>query len=656
MTSRRTFVSLALCGLLTAGAAGDATDTATTRPHRRREGVNLVGDASVAMGTAWTLLGGAAFDRAVSHKVDGSGAIRLTKPIPDGSMAFSDYVPVREAAHYTFALYMRTINGPTYAGAQVALYDRDRRFLRNLTTGRLGTTRDGAWEEAALSFTVPKGTAYVRLQAYKTENTRPGGQVWVDDFYLGEGLGLEQPPALKHGFRGGEVRVDALGNFEIRKGTRWIPFFPLCIYSDNARDPSVYSRQGWNTVIWTGDAEQVRKAREAVSVLNPEGMMAGFSLAQYTFPNGWAYNDLKDLATKLREIRERKLADNLLLYYWDNEMNHGQWDVPAAVIRTVRTVDADAVGRPQRPVYALQGEFNIARVHAARGLTDVSGTYVGGAASVAGMDGTDGLFFLDRLEGQSTPAAFAQFSGVKGPGDMRLRLYSAVLLGARAMGYWRDCFDPQSRRDNPDVGPVDEKPWWPDFPNLRREVDRLLPLIRAPHWTSWTARVDPAKSVLVGTRDYAGEGYVFLVNRTTRLQAVTVHLEGLPYRPVEARDYFDGRSRAPIRAGVISLQLPAVGIASGTAVLRLAGGRSSAHSVRSLRPKADTALLDSLAGAGEREHLRPHRLPDDLHGPPTLRQRAVAGAARAHPGVTHIFVQEARFVKSNMPYRPVQFE
>lgn len=585
MMNRRIFVMLALCGLAGAGAAQRAKDPATaTRPHCPRQSANLVPNASLATEKGWEFLGGAVMDAAMSHSADGSGSVRLTKP--HESMVFSDYIPVRKGVRYTCSYYLRTTNGPTYAGLQIGLHGLDRRFLRNLTAHTLGTSRDDVWEEAALSFTVPEGTAFVRLQAYKTENTRPGGEAWADDFYLGEGLSLEQPPARKRGFQGGHVRVDALGNFEIRKADRWVPFFPLCIYSDNARDWSVYSRQGWNTVIWAGSAAQVRQAREAVSAFNPDGMRAGFSLAQYTFPSGWAYNDLKDLTAKLREIRERKLADNLLLYYWDNENNHDQWGVPSTVIRTLRGVDADAAGKPLRPVYVLQGAFNVARVHAARGLADVSGTYFGGGATAAGgaeIAEGDGLFFLDRLEGQCSPAAFAQFNGVDGAGDMRLRLYSALLLGARAIGYWRDAFGPENRRADPTVGPVDEKPWWPDFPNLRREVDRLLPLIRAPHWTSWTARVDPAASVEVGTRNYAGEGYVFLVNRTTRPQRVTVRLERMPYRPAEVRDFFDGRSRAPVRTGVFSVRLPAIGVGSGTAVLRLAARGRSARPARSVR-------------------------------------------------------------------------
>jgi len=91
--------------------------------------------------------------------------------------------------------------------------------------------------------------------------------------------------------------------------------------------------------------------------------------------------------------------------------------------------------------------------------------------------------------GKYTLGFFAKTAN--GPGDMRLRLYNAILLGAKAMGYWRDCYGSCAEKYQKSVGPVDRKPWWPDFPNLRREVDQLLPIIRQPHGTPWTVSVSP---------------------------------------------------------------------------------------------------------------------------------------------------------------------
>jgi hypothetical protein len=271
-------------------------------PHVRRQGENLLLNPSVNTEANWSFLRDAEYDATASQTDDGSGSIRLLTPLPDVSMALSDLIAVQPGKLYTYGFYFKTENGPTYVGAQISLHDANRKFIRNDGGGLGGTTRDGEWEEFALPFSVPEGVAYIGCQAFKGENTKPGGVVWADDFYLGEGLGLDQPPAPKKPFDGALVRVDALGNFEVKQGDEWTPFFPLCMYSDNYRDWLVYSRQGWNTIMWTGAASQVRPAREAVSEFNPDGMMAGFQIAQYAGKGGWAYNDLDDLRAKLTEI------------------------------------------------------------------------------------------------------------------------------------------------------------------------------------------------------------------------------------------------------------------------------------------------------------------------------------------------------------------
>jgi hypothetical protein len=561
--------------LLARSNAAAAQGIVSSPPHVPRQGANLIVNPSVETKANWSFARDAEYDDSTSRTDDGSGSIKLVTPPP--SMALTELIAVEPGKRYTYGFYIKTLNGPTYVGAQISLHDSNRKFLRNHASGRGGTSRDGQWEEYALPFVVPEGVAFIGCQVFKTENTKPDGVVWADDFYLGEGLGLEQPPAAKKPFDGAHVRVDALGNFEVKKQGVWMPFFPLCMYADNYRDWSVYSKQGWNVNIWTGSAAQVKQAKEAVSEFNPDGMMSGFSISQYTFPAGWAYNKLDDLRSNIKAIFDQDLDENLLLYYWDNEVNHDQWQVPVEVINTIKSIDVDSSGKRLHPVYALQGTFNIARVHAARGLVDVSGTYFGGSAADTGgasPGGDEGLFILDREERQTSPAAFAQFNGVDGPGDMRLRLYNSIILGAKAMGYWRDMYGKNLEEDKLGVGRADEKPWWPDFPNLRREVDALLPVIREPHWTSWNVKVDPSDNVRVGTRDHNGEGYLFLVNQTTKPQEVSARIDGLPYSGSEVREYFSDEKVASIRDGSFSISLPAMNVASGTKVLRIASPTS----------------------------------------------------------------------------------
>lgn len=541
-------------------------------PHVPRTGANQVANPGVASVREWTLVRDAVFDETVTRTADGSGSFRLVSPLPESSRVDSKLIPVEGGKSYTFGFYVQSQNGPTYIGAQISLHDEKGTYLRNLISAHGGADEDGVWNEFALPFTVPEGIASIGLQIYKTENTQPGGVVWADDFYLGEGMGLEQPPSPKKPFGGAHVRVDALGNFEVNEAGQWKPFFPLCMFSDNTRDWSVYSKQGWNTIMWTGAAHQVKQAKDAVSDFNPNGMKAGFSISQYTFPSGWAYNNLGDLKRKLGEVFQEGLGDNLLLYYWDNENNHDQWQVPLDVINTIKKLDVDTEGNRLHPIYALQGTYNLARVQAAKGIVDVSGTYFGGSVSDTGGagQGDSGAFFmLDHLEGQTSPPSFAQFNGVDGAGEMRLRLYHSIILGARAMGYWVDAFNPGQRKEFPKVGPVDEKPWWPDFPNLRREVDRLLPLIREPHWTKWTATTSDSTNVHVGTRTFEGLGYVILVNQTTTPQKVTLTLNGLSYSAGEVRDYFDDSVLTSLEGDSFTVELLGIGIDSGAKVLQI---------------------------------------------------------------------------------------
>lgn len=569
LTACCSLVLLLRCGVAT------APDAALSPPHVQRQGQNLIVNPSVKTKANWSFVRDAEYDASISRTDDGSGAIKLVTPPPN--MALTELIAVQPGKRYTYGFYIKTLNGPTYVGAQISLHDSNRKFIRNHASGRGGTSRDDQWEEYALPFIVPEGVAFIGCQAFKTENTKPGGVVWADDFYLSDGLGLEQPPSPKTAFDGAHVRVDSLGNFEVKKKGVWTPFFPLCMYADNYRDWSVYSKQGWNVNIWTGSAAHVKQAKEAVSEFNPDGLMSGFSISQYTFPGGWGYNNLTDLRKRLKEIFDLGLGENLLLYYWDNEVNHDQWQAPVDVINTIKSIDLDSTGKRLHPIYALQGTFNIARVHAARGLVDVSGTYFGGSAADTGgasPGGEEGLFILDREERQTSPAAFAQFNGVDGAGDMRLRLYNSIILGAKAMGYWRDCFNPDCQKDAPTVGPADKKPWWPDFPNLRREVDKLLPIIREPHWTSWKASVNTPDNVHIGTRDHNGEGYLILVNQTTAPQTVTVRIDGLPYSGTEVREYFSDKRVASIRDRSFSISLPAIKVASGTTVLRIASPAS----------------------------------------------------------------------------------
>jgi len=224
-------------------------------------------------------------------------------------------------------------------------------------------------------------------------------------------------------------------------------------------------------------------------------------------------------------------------------------------------VDVDENGRRLHPIYALQGDEGIARKYNndLAHMTDVVGDYVGGEDN--GWGGSaGGLLILDNIEGQRNPVAFAQMN--RGTGiSLRPRLYIAISKGARAMGFWRDYYN------EPGEKPVEALAWWPDFPNIRREIDQLLPIIRQPHWTTWKI-VSSSKSINYGTRDYQGEGYVIVANPTENSTTATLKIEGLPYKVNSVIDYFTGQKAASVLHSSFKATLPGY----DTAVYRLLKG------------------------------------------------------------------------------------
>ena len=89
-----------------------------------------------------------------------------------------------------------------------------------------------------------------------------------------------------------------------------------------------------------------------------------------------------------------------------------------------------------------------------------------------------------------------------------------------------------------------DKPWWPEFPNLRREIDRLLPLIREPHWTDWSVSIPGSSSLVVGTRELNGTGCLLVLNDTDKSCRTTIKVDRLSYEIGSVVDYFSGKEVA----------------------------------------------------------------------------------------------------------------
>ncbi len=538
----------------------------STKPLLQRINPNLIENSSFDGSEGWQL-DGAVYDDSVSRR-RGSGSIRLHHALVNDDWSGVDWlrsrpIKVEPGKTYTFGVYVRSGEWPPALLYLHASYvTASNRWRRNPLDGggRWSNAKVDGWEECVTFFTPEPGDEYIRLSlglAHRTEGE--DRDLWIDDVYFGEGRSFEQPVSPRKRFVGAMTRVDALGNVEIHRGGEWTPFFPLCIYADGVRDDfTVYSQQGFNTQMWASSAATLLKAKRAISDFNPDGMMSGMQIAQYLLHDGWAYGDIDDLKRKIEDIRTQGLMDYLLWYYWDNEQIYGDWLLPSEVTHAIREMDVDEQGGRMHPIYALQGNVGIARRYNNdyACLVDIVGTYVS-SHNDAAVTAADRLIILDNIESQYQPVVVAQINYGVGQ-DMRPRLYAAIAHGARAMGFWRDFY---RREGKPGV---EELPWWPDFPNLRREIDALLPLIRQPHWTAWRVTCSE-KSVEFGTRDMDGEGYVLVANFSDKDKRVGFTVSGLEYTPSEVVDYFSGGHVASFSNGHFFAGIPA----HGSAVFRL---------------------------------------------------------------------------------------
>ena len=424
-----------------------SASTTTTIPgttYELRSSVNLLDAKSQTIDDGWRTHGQAVFDPERSYD-DGPGSHLLF-----GENAMVEGPTVEIAAHheYTLAVHMWDSGWPP---GEVVLFARvvtaDGQFIRNLPGSRQVVGAPNEWYEAAVTFVPDTGDAYVRPVVIRLDG--PDGvanNLWVDNMFIGKGVGFADPPSPKRPFNGSTVRVDERGRFSVLDGDTWQTIVPICIYADQNNpdlDWGKYADQGFNCNMWAAAAVHVAAAAEV-------GMRSCFDLSAYALPQGYAYGRLDDMANQIEGIRAAGLMDSLLCYYLDNENAAGAdyWDTLTAVVNRVRAIDSG------RPIYVLQGNHGLARSYGAAGLTDVVGTYAASTDGAGTLFASHGLLALEQMPGQTSPVTWAQIN--LGTGDRFPSLVNqAILDGATAIGFWHDT-----------APGVETLPWWDDLPGL----------------------------------------------------------------------------------------------------------------------------------------------------------------------------------------------
>jgi hypothetical protein len=539
------------------------TATGAVQPHITRQTPNLIPYNPLFDGTEgwYCRADNTVYDSNVSHDA-GTGSYKMTVAYSDDSAKYSyvnavvDYgisnlVPVTPGKVYTLSCYMRSNSYPSpLLRMSVKYYDANKNYIRPSYGSRQGNSKAGEWEEAIFLFRPTDGnTAYVEISFILMDIPENySGTIWIDDIYLGEKIGFNESPALKKPFNGTRTRVDELGNVEILQDGVWETFFPISIYGGWDRsDWSFYSVAGFNTFAWAPDKATVQRAKDA-------GLMCNFDLSAYiVLRNDSRYNNLPLLESKIQAIKDAGLMNNILFFYCDNEISYREWDSAVNVTNKVRELDRDASGNLMHPIYSLQGNEGIARRYSSDTavIYDIIGDYVTFDAPTTYQEenrGSLGLITLNNIQNQRAPTVMAQINNGVGM-KFRGRVFGAIAHGAKGIGFWKD---------GGDLGPLENQPWWSDFPNIVSEIKQMMPLIREPHWTAWT--VNCSSSLLeYGSRDHENRGYLIIANEQDTDITASFTVNGLPYSAVAVKDFFTGSVLAEVSNGQFTLTIPAYG-------------------------------------------------------------------------------------------------
>lgn len=552
------------------------------------ENINLLRNGLINQHNTWKLYSGKLhnnnlYDKSMSHTNDGSGSFHLKK---GGNSFFADriiseFIQVKEKKNYKVGFYMKSINWPSpNSFFIISYYDKNKKLIsKERNTGLWSNSKINTWEKCSSIIEPPFKTRYLTIEIRnhkKVENLNK--DIWIDDIFILEKFNIHKN-IKKKPFNGSITKFDELGNIKIFSNEKWIPFFPLCIYNDHYRDMSIYSKQGFNCIAWSSNPEVINKAAVAISSFNPNGMMAALQIVRYLDPKTQYKFTKEKLISIINQIKEKNLMSHLLWYYWDNEHMYNSYNLPTEIINIIKKLDKDKDSKRMHPIYALNGQIGLARKY--NNLIDITGTYL-----VTSREKTNEIknlsnkfLIMNSIRSLTAPVAVAQINiGLKkyqGVGKkMRASIYKAIALGAKGIGYWRDRSPKNPRYQNTNKtmiekyihGDITKQTWWEDFPNIRREIDKMLldGLIQSSHLTSWNA-ISTNKTIIIGTRTIDNKKYLIIANMINNKQKIEIELKNINTTLTEAFNYFSNEKISDIKLNKLKISLNKY----GTIVIKL---------------------------------------------------------------------------------------
>lgn len=501
----------------------------------------------------WNLYGEAEIDNN-STSDQNPGSIKLTKTAKTwqgtDKVISKDKIQVTPGKSYELTFKIKSEIWPPPSITVFGEYHSNKKRLFNEDGSYYSNSKIGTWEGNKLYITVPNNSdiKYFIPKIYMLPKYGLNSEIWIDDIEFTEiDVAASKSFNNVNSFVGSLTKVDKYGNIEIFRDGNWQPFFMFGIYADkNRSDWKTYSKQGFNTNMWASSSSIVKKGIDA-------GLYSNLQIGQYVIDVDWLPKDnskkIKHLENTINKIKSENLMDDVIFYYIDNEF-YKITDQLINVTNAIKSLDIDKNGERMHPIYMLNGAYGMARKY--NNISDVTGTYVA-------FDRTDrpivqNFTGLQTNENQKQPAVIAQIN--RGVGfSFRPILFGAIAKGAKGLGFWRDGGSGIN---------IEKALWWNDFPNMVKEIELMMPLIRESHFTDWKVKCDN-DLIIVGSRMYQNKGHLIISNPTSSRVQANFTISDLPYNIGLVKDYFSGNIAGDINKNVVTVTLNAY----GTKVVRL---------------------------------------------------------------------------------------
>jgi hypothetical protein len=351
-------------------------------------------------------------------------------------------------------------------------------------------------------------------------------------------------------FESSTQRIDELGNIYTKSvsDTIWRHIFPKMMYKGYngafyPEDSIYYQRYkeyGFNGTmdVWTAAEAQATldAGLEFISVSSNDDIDY-----YWTQVNNWAD------AGNHRE--------NIIWYNYDNEnANIADYNLQQSMGNWADTHYQDpSTGKRRHPIYFLNGQIGLPRTYhnSTRDAMDITGTYVGTSdalGTVNYMIPRPNLLAEFMTQNQRAPVTVIQLQSYFEHFFIP-SLFYGIIMGGKALSVWRD--GTTLNVNSPDFR---QCIWADAFKNeVSTSLDEMLPIIKQPHFTSWSATSDKYPSVRIGTRELNDTAYLIITNFDSLDLTVNVNIQGK--QVTDAFDYFTGSHIAYVSNGAFQFDI-----------------------------------------------------------------------------------------------------